>query len=69
MVLSNFEKIDNHVIFAGDFNVFFDASLDTKGGTQTLKNLSMNKLIELNKTLDLFDIGRMKTRKKYKYTS
>ena len=29
----------------------------------------MNKLIELNKTLGLFDIGRMKTRKKYKYTS
>ena len=65
-MLSNFEKIDNHVIFAGYFNVFFDTSLDTKGGTP---NLSMNKLIELNKTLDLFDIGRMKTLKKYKYTS
>ena len=39
MILSNFENIHNHnVIFASDFNIFFDASLDAKGGTSTLKS-------------------------------
>ena len=36
-ILSNFENTDNHVIIAGDFIIFFDASLDVKGGTPTLK--------------------------------
>ena len=37
--LSIFENIHNHnVIFAGDFNIFFDTSLDAKGGTPTLKS-------------------------------
>ena len=45
-ILSNFENTFNHnVIFAGDFNIFFDASLDVKGGTATLKSRSINKLI------------------------
>ena len=44
-ILSNFENTLNHnVIFAGDFNIFFDASLDAKGGTPTLKSRSINKL-------------------------
>ena len=48
-ILSNFENIHHHnVIFAGDFNIFFDASLDAKGGSPTLKSRSINKLIELN---------------------
>ena len=34
-ILSNFENIDNHVIFADDFNIFFDTSLGPKGGTPT----------------------------------
>ena len=53
-ILSNFENTLNHnVISGGDFNIFFDASLDAKGGTPTLKSRSINKLIELNETLDL----------------
>ena len=55
-ILSNFENIDNHVLFTGDFNIFFLVSLDAKGGTPALKRRSINKLIELNKTLDLCDI-------------
>ena len=56
-ILSYFENTLNHnVIFAGDFNIFFDASLDVKGGTPTLKSRSINKLIELNETLDLCDV-------------
>ena len=67
-ILSNFENINNHnVIFAGDFNIFFNASLDAKGGTPTLKSHSINKLIELNETLDLCDISRIRNPKKRKY--
>ena len=63
-ILSNFENIHNHnVIFAGDFNIFFNASLDAKGGTPTLRSQSINKLIELNETLDLCDIRRIRNPK------
>lgn len=39
-ILCNFESIDTHnIAFAGDFdNIFFDTSLDAKGGTPTLKS-------------------------------
>ena len=41
--VSNFENIHNHsVIFAGDFNIFFGASLDAKSGTRTLKSKRKN---------------------------
>ena len=53
-VLSNFENIDNHnFIFTDDFDVFFDASLNATDGTPTFKKGYINKLKELNKTLDL----------------
>ena len=67
-IISNFENIGNHVIFTDDFNIFFDTSLDAKGGTLTLKSRSINKLIELNKTLDLCVIWRIRHPKKRKYT-
>ena len=38
-ILSNFENTHNrNVIFAGDFNIFFDALLDARGGNPTLKS-------------------------------
>ena len=68
-ILSNFENNHNHnVIFAGDFKIFFNALLDAKGGTPTLKNKSINKLIELNETLDLCDTWRIRNPKKRKCT-
>ena len=48
--------------------IYFDASLDAKGGTPTLKSRSINKLIELNETFDLCDIWRIRNPKKRKYT-
>ena len=63
-ILSNFENTLNHnVISGGDFNIFFDASLNAKGGTPTLKSRSINKLIELNETFDLCDIWRIRNLK------
>ena len=68
-ILSNFENTLNHnVIFAGDFNIFFDASLDAKGGTPTLKSRSINELIELSETFDLRDIWRIRNPKKRKHS-
>ena len=68
-ILSNCENTFNHnVIFADDFNVFFDASLDAKGGTPTLKSRSINELIELNETFDLRDIWRIRNPKKRKHS-
>ena len=68
-ILSSFENIHNHdVILEGDFNIFFNASLDAKGGTPTLKSRSINKPIELNETLDLWDIRRIRNLKNCKYT-
>ena len=67
-ILSTFENTLNHVTFAGDFNIFFDASLDAKGGTPTLNSRSINKLIELNEKFDLCDIWRIRNPKKRKYT-
>ena len=57
-ILPNFENIDNHIVtFAGNFNIyFFAALLDANGGTPTLKRRSINKLIELCKTINLPDI-------------
>lgn len=53
-IISNFENIDNHnFIFTDDFDVFFDASLNATDGTPTFKKGYINKLKELNKTLDL----------------
>ena len=68
-ILSNFENNLNHnVIITGDLKNFFDASLDAKGGTPTLKSRSINKLIELNRMLDLRDVCRIRNPKKCKYT-
>ena len=68
-ILSNFENIDNHnVVFAGDFIILLDTSLDGKGGTPTFKFRSINKLIKLHKTLDLCGIWRIRNLKKRKYT-
>ena len=37
-ILSNFENTHNrNVIFAGDFNIFFDTLLDARGGNPTLQ--------------------------------
>ena len=68
-ILSNFENIHNHNVFlAGDFNIFCNASLDAKGGAPILKSRSINKPIELNETLDLCDLRRIRNLKNCKYT-
>ena len=54
---------NKHIVLAGDFNFFFDTSLDSYGDKQTLKKKSIAKFIELKERLDLFDIWRIETLK------
>ena len=45
-----------HTVLAGDFNLFFDTSLDSYGSKPTLKRKSIAKFIELKEKFDLCDI-------------
>ena len=55
--LSNLDlSSEKHIIFAGDFNLFLDHSLDAKGGSPSLKEYSLNKLLEIKQKLDLRDM-------------
>ena len=42
---------EKHIIFAGDFNLYFDGSLDAKGVSPSLKKHSLNKLFEIQQKL------------------
>ena len=56
-LLSNLDlSSEKHIIFAGDFNLFLDCSLDAKGGSPSLEKHSLSKLIEIKQKLDLYYI-------------
>ena len=59
---------DKHIVLAGDFNFFFDASLDSYGGKPTLKKKSIATFIELKEKFDLCDIWRIRNPKTKRYT-
>ena len=52
-----------HIVLAGNFNFFFDTSLDSYGGKSTLKRKSVAKFTELKQRLDLCDIWRIRNPK------
>ena len=54
--------------FAGDFNLFFDCSLDAKGNSLSVKKHSLSKLLEIKQKLDLCDIWPVRNPKKMQYT-
>ena len=47
---------DKHIVLAGNFNLFFDTSLDSNGGQTALKKKSIAKYIELKEKFGLSDI-------------
>ena len=57
-----------HVVLAGDFNFFFDTSLDSYRGKPTLKKKSVAKFIELKEKFDLYDIWRIRNPKTKRFT-
>ena len=59
---------DKHIILAGDFNFFFETSLDSYGGKPTLKKKSIAKFIELKKKFDLCDTWGIRNPKNKRVT-
>ena len=57
----------NHIVLTGDFNFFFDSSLDYFGGKPTLKKKSISKFIELKGKFDSCDISRIRNPKTKRY--
>ena len=60
--------IEKHIIFAGDFNLFIDHSLDAKGGSPSLKKNSPSELLEIKQKLDLCDIWWIRNSEKKQCT-
>ena len=50
----------NHVISSGDFNIFFNVSLEATGENAKLKRRTVGKYLELKDKFDLSDIWRIK---------
>ena len=53
-LLENLDLTDNKpIIFAEDFNLFLDRSLEAKGGNHCLKKQSLSKLLHIKENLNL----------------
>ena len=60
-LLKNLDISQNkRIIFTGDFNIFFNLKLETKGGIPLLKRKSIEKLVEIKGSLDVCDIWRIR---------
>ena len=63
-LLKDFDTTGKHLIFGGDFNLFYNKKLEASGGNPKLKKASIAKLIELNELYNLCDIWRIRNSKK-----
>ena len=67
-MLENFDLTRNKpIIFAADFNLFLDRSLETKGGNPYLKKQLLSKLLHIKEKLNLCDIWRIRNPKAKQY--
>ena len=48
---------NERIIFAGDFNIFFNSKLESKGDKSLLKIKPIAKLVEMKETLDIWISG------------
>ena len=53
-------SLTKQLVMAGDFNLFFNSTLEAQGGNPTLKKKPLAKLIEFKETYDLCDIWRVR---------
>ena len=58
----------NHIIFPGDFNIFFNTSLEAAGGNAKLKMHTFGEFLELKDKFDLHEIWRTKHPKTKTFT-
>ena len=54
---------EKYIIFAGDFNLFLDCSLDANAVFPSLKNNSLSNLFEIKQKIDLCDKWRVGKKK------
>ena len=67
-LLNNLEvKVVKHILFSGDFDLYFNIFLDAKGGSPVLKKHSLNMIVEIKKRLDDCDIRRIRNPKTRQY--
>ena len=68
-LLENLDLTDNKpIIFAEDFNLFLDRSLEAKGGNHCLKKQSLSKLLHIKENLNLCYIWQIRNPKTKQYT-
>ena len=68
-ILGNINDIETkNIILGGDFNVFFNLSLEASGGNPVLKKKSIAKLIQLKEKFSLCDIWRIRNPKVKRFT-
>ena len=68
-ILDNLEiSQDTSVILGGDFNLFFEKSLDTDGGNRSVKTKSLSKLQEIMTENDLCDIFTIRNPQERRFT-
>ena len=68
-LLKNLDSSQNkRIIFAGDFNIFFNAKLEAKGGKPLLKRKFIIKLAEIKESLDICDIWRIRNPNTWNFT-
>ena len=75
-ILENLSKIskdfqdisEKNIIFAGDFNLFFDQKLESAGENPILKKLAVSKLIELEDSPNLCEIWQIRNTKSKEFT-
>ena len=60
-LLKNLDISQNkRIIFAGDFNIFFNSKLEGKCGKPLLKRKPIAKLVEIKESLDICDMWRIR---------
>ena len=61
LLLSNFSLDDaKTIVFAGDFNIFFNQEIETTSGNPVLKKKSTSKVLQITEKYDLIDIWRVR---------
>ena len=68
-VLKNLDITQNKfIIFAGDFNIFFNSKLEGKGFKPLLKRKSLAKLLEIKERLDICDMWKIRSHSTRNFT-
>ena len=57
------------IIFAGDFNIFFNSKLEAESGKLLLKKKSTVKLVQIKESLDICNIWSIRNPFTQKFTS